>query len=213
MLFYYFRKVFGSVSNIFATHIKINLYFLVIQTSRLIIRDLSLSDIDNIHILHSLPETDRFNTLGIPKTIEPTERLLDEWLSVQNTNPRKSYIYCIDLKDSDKFIGLIALNLRESKFQSAEIWFKVNSTYWGMGYGTEALVKMLDFGFRDLSLHRIEAGCAIENLASVKLLEKSGMTREGLKRRNLFIRGEWVDAYSYAILKEEFLAKPRNAQG
>jgi [ribosomal protein S5]-alanine N-acetyltransferase len=186
---------------------------LVIQTSRLNIRDLSLSDIDNVHILHSLPETDRFNTLGIPKTIETTERLIDEWLSVQNTYPRKSYIYCIDLKDSDKFIGLIALNLRESKFQSVEIWFKVNSTYWGMGYGTEALVKMLDFGFRDLSLHRIEAGCAKENLASVKLLEKSGMTREGLKRRNLFIRGEWVDAYSYAILKEEFLAKPRNAQG
>ena len=174
------------------------------QTSRLNIRCLSSNDIDNIHILHSLPETDRFNTLGIPESIQITEKLVSEWLTAQDSLPRTSYIHCIDLNDSNQFIGLIALNLKESKFRSAEIWFKLNSTYWDKGYATEALNKILDFGFHELNLHRIEAGCSIENTGSIRVLEKVAMTREGTKRKILPIRGEWVDAYSYAILKEEF---------
>jgi len=52
-------------------------------------------------------------------------------------------------------------------------------------------------------LHRIEAGVATQNLNSIKLLEKVGMTREGMYRKILPIRGEWVDNYSYAILEED----------
>ena len=51
---------------------------------------------------------------------------------------------------------------------------------------------------------RIEAGAAVENTASHKVMEKAGMTREGMKRKNLPIRGEWKDAYFYSILEDEF---------
>ena len=185
---------------------------MIIQTSRLNFRDLSLSDVDNIHSLHSSPDTDRFNTLGIPETIETTKKLVSEWLTAQNTLPQTSYVYCIELKDSNQFIGLIALNLRELKYQSAEVWFKLGSLYWGNGYATEALHKILDFGFHDLNLHRIEAGCAVENAASIRVIEKVGMTREGTKRKILPIRGEWVDAYSFAILEEEFIRTVPNTE-
>ncbi len=63
----------------------------------------------------------------------------------------------------------------------------------------------MNFGFNDLKLHRIEAGCAVENIASSKVLEKVGMTKEGIKRKILPIRGEWKDNYFYAILEEDFL--------
>ena len=59
-------------------------------------------------------------------------------------------------------------------------------------------------GFNTLGLHRIEAGAAVENTASHKVMEKAGMTREGMKRKNLPIRGEWKDAYFYSILEDEF---------
>ena len=176
-----------------------------IQTDRLNIRELSPNDIGDIHNLHSIPETDRFNTLGIPESIQTTERLVTEWLTAQNTLPRTSYVYGIDLINSNQFIGLVALNLRESKFRSAEVWFKIHPNHWNNGYGTEALTTVLKFGFHVLNLHRIEAGCAIENASSIRLLKKVGMTKEGAKRKNLPIRGGWVDAYSYAILKEEFI--------
>ena len=60
---------------------------------------------------------------------------------------------------------------------------------------------MLQFGFFELQLHRIEAGCAVENVASIKVLEHVGMIREGRKRQILPIRGEWIDNYFYAMLE------------
>ncbi len=71
-----------------------------------------------------------------------------------------------------------------------------------MGYTTEALDRILKFAFEELNLHRIEAGCAIENLASARVLEKAGFKLEGTKRKNLPIRGEWKDSFSFAILEK-----------
>jgi len=56
-----------------------------------------------------LPETDQFNTLGIPETIQTTERIVNEWLVKQNVIPQTSYIFCIDINETKQFIGLIAL--------------------------------------------------------------------------------------------------------
>ncbi len=150
------------------------------KTNRLHIRELSFNDIKNVHELHSLPETDEFNTLGIPENIETTEKIVEKWLKAQGQEPRTSYVLGIDKKDDAHFIGLIALNLGKVNYRSAEVWFKIHKDFWRKGYTTEVLTKLLDFGFNDLKLHRIEAGCAVENIASSKTLEKVGNE----KRRN-----------------------------
>ena len=179
----------------------------MLETERLHIRELESMDIYNVHQLHSLPETDEFNTLGIPETIEVTEKFLSKWLFEKQQQPRNSYAFGIDLKDSKKFIGLIGMNLGKQNYRTAEVWFKVHKDFWRRGYTTEALTKLLDFGFNGLNLHRIEAGCAVENIASSKVLEKVGMTREGMKRKKLPIRGEWKDNYFYGILEDDFINK------
>lgn len=81
------------------------------------LRELSFADLDNIHELHSLPETDEYNTLGIPQTIQTTEKIVTEWLSEQKPNPRYSYILCINRMETKQFIGLIALKCRKAKLQ------------------------------------------------------------------------------------------------
>jgi len=174
------------------------------QTDRLVLRELSLTDIESIHELHSLPEIDEFNTLGIPETTQTTKKIVTEWLTEQNEIPRFSYIFCIDYVDTKQFIGLIAFNLGKQNYKTAEGCYKIHLNFWRKGYATEALTKLLDFGFNELKLHRIEAGCAVENIASGKVLEKVGMTKEGRKKK-LPIRGEWKNNYFYAILKEDFL--------
>ena len=63
-----------------------------------------------------------------------------------------------------------------------------------------SLQKVLVFGFDDLKLHRIEAGCAVDNLGSIHTLEKVGMTREGRKRQVLSLEDGWSDNFEYAIL-------------
>ena len=180
---------------------------MILQTDRLIFRQVSSDDLSNIHKLHSLPETDEFNTLGIPKSIQETEKIINVWLVSQNAKPQSSYIFCFDLADTKQFIGLIALNIGNPNYLTAEVWYKIDFKYWGQGYTTEALTKLLEFSFNVLKLHRIEAGCAVENIASIKVLEKVGMTREGMKRKKLPIRGEWKDNYFYAILDEDFYTK------
>ena len=175
-----------------------------LKTDRLKIRELSLADLEAIHQLHSLPETDKYNTLGIPATIQTTELLLNEWIEKQRPIPRTSYIFCIELSETSQFIGLIALNLGKLNYKIAEAWYKIHPAYWGKGYATEALTELLKFGFSSLGLHRIEAGCAVENIASIKVLEKAGMIREGSKRKILPIRGTWTDNYFYAMLDTDY---------
>jgi ribosomal-protein-alanine N-acetyltransferase len=179
----------------------------MLQTERLIIRELQPDDLNNIHILHSLPETDEFNTLGIPESLQVTDQILSSWLNERQQEPRSGYVFGIELNESNRFIGLIAINQGKPKLKRAEVWFKIHKDYWNKGYTTEALIAILYFGFNHLHLHRIEAGCAVENIASARVIEKAGMIREGMCRKDLPIRGMWKDSYSYAILEEEFNQK------
>lgn len=175
-----------------------------LQTERLVLQELSLADLNDVHQLHSLPEVDEFNTLGIPESIQTTEILLLDWLEQQKVTPRMSYTFSIRLVQTNHFIGLITLNSGKSNFKIAEVWYKLHPVYWRQGYTNEALTKLLKFAFLDLKLHRIEAGCAVENVASLRVLEKVGMTREGRKRKVLPIRGNWMDNYFYAMLETDF---------
>ncbi len=176
------------------------------QKTNINLRQLTGTDIGNVHTLLSLPQTDEYNTMGIPATLQSTENIVKEWLDKQKAIQATAYTFCIELSDTNQFIGLIALNLGKPNYHSAEVWFKTHADHWGKGYTTEALKKLLHFAFNELKLHRIEAGCAVDNIASAKVLEKAGMKREGRKRKVLPIRGEWKDNFFYAILEEDFLS-------
>jgi len=173
-------------------------------TNRLQLRILTLDDLDDIHHLHSLPETDCYNTLGIPENKTVTEAIVQQWLHQQQAEPERHFTWRIADKATQQFIGLIALHLGEERFKLGEVWYKLLPSFWGQGLATEALKAILKFSFEELLLHRIEAGCATENLASARVLEKVGMRREGSQRKVLPIRGQWVDNYEYAILEDEW---------
>ena len=101
-------------------------------------------------------------------------------------------------------MGLAGINIGNPGYRKAEIWYKLHFSVWKKGYATELTKELLRFGFKDLSLHRIEAGFAVDNTASVKVLEKWGFIRKGRTRKLLPIRGEWADNFAYAILEEDF---------
>lgn len=176
---------------------------IVLKSERIHIRSILNSDLDAIHKLHSLPETDRFNTLGIPENIEQTEAIINLWLSEDNKEKIQKFTFAVELIEGKKFIGLIALNLGKEKFQTAEVWYKFHPAFWNKGYATESLKRIIGFGFKELKLHRIEAGCAIENSASISVLEKAGMIREGQKRKVLPLKTGWSDNFVYAILSSD----------
>lgn len=176
-----------------------------LQTQRLHLRPILHQDLQAVHDLHSLPEVDEFNTLGIPETIDETKGIVDQWILSHEEQPTRRFTFAMELKDSNQFIGLIGINLGKEKYRNAEVWFKLHPNFWNRGFATEALKRLLAFGFDDLKLHRIEAGCAIGNLGSVSVLEKVGMKREAHTRELLPLKSGWSDNYGYAILEGENL--------
>jgi len=174
-----------------------------IETERLLLSEITIDDLESIHRLHSVPEVDEYNTLGIPRTIKDTKIIIDSWIIARFLTPRKSFTWKVCLKDSNQFIGLAGFSLSNDKFKLGEIYYKLHPDYWGKGYATEIAKRLVKTGFEDFNLHKVEAGVATENIKSIRVLEKIGMTREGLRRKILPIRGEWKDNYHYAIVKTD----------
>ena len=164
-------------------------------------RPLTQEDLNKVHDLHSLPETDKFNTLGIPENIEETRSIINEW--VQNQYG-PSYTFIISLRADNTFVGIASISNSQNTWHRGEVWYKIHKNHWCKGYATEVLKEIIRFGFEAINLHRIEAGCAVDNIASIKVMEKAGMQLEGRKRKVLPIRGQWCDAFSYAILEEDY---------
>ncbi|MEL6670638.1 MAG: GNAT family N-acetyltransferase [Bacteroidota bacterium] len=175
-----------------------------LHTSRLHLREISWDHLEDFFYLHSQPEIDRFNTLGIPANRGITREVLRPAIAAQQLAPRTYYALAIHLQESGAFMGEIGMRLKVARYQAGEIYYNILPECWGKGYATEAAHKLLEFGFQQLRLHRISAGVAVQNLASQKVLEKLGMKKEGHHRKILPIRGEWVDNYSYAMLEEDF---------
>lgn len=174
-----------------------------ISTQRTVLRLVEEKDLDALHALHSIPEVDAFNTLGIPKNIEETKAVLAMCIEGNRESEINNYTYAITLKDSDEFIGLFGYKLASKKYQSGEVWYKLHPSHWGKGIATEVLRTMLDFGFETLQLHRIVAGCAVDNIGSIKVLERVGMIKEGRCRQLLPLKTGWSDNFEYAMLASD----------
>jgi len=174
-----------------------------IETPRLQLKEISWNDLADIHELHSCPEVDEFNTLGLPVDIEETREVIRPLIEDQPNSPRKTLAWKIETKEMREFVGLAGMNLSNNKFRLGEIYYKLMPDHWGKGYATEVSKALIKIGFDTLHLHKVEAGVATQNIASIHVLEKSGMTREGLRRKILPIRGKWVDNYHYAIVEDD----------
>jgi len=177
---------------------------IILTSNRLSLRFIQKTDLEAIHNLQSIPKVDKYNTLGIPKNLAETEKIMAPlFIELEQTKITK-YTFAIKLISTQQFIGLVALNLGSSKYKSGEVWYKLIPKYWGKGYATEVLIRLLEFGFKNLKLHRIEAGCAVNNLASIKVLEKAGFSYEGRKRKTLPLKSGWSDNFEYGILEKDY---------
>ena len=73
--------------------------------------------------------------------------------------------------------------------------------YWSKGYGTEAAKLVIDYCFNELGLHKVTAGCDVDNKGSERIMIKCGMKKEAEYKRHVPINGVWRDRLEYAILR------------
>jgi len=115
-----------------------------------------------------------------------------------------AYSFFIFRKRDDVLIGGLTLaNIRRGCAQSGSLGYWVGAPYARQGHMTAAVNAIIPFAFGSLKLHRIEAACIPANVASVRLLEKTGFRREGFARQYLCINGAWQDHWLYARLKDD----------
>ncbi len=177
-----------------------------LETDRLILNELTWNDLDDIFASHRLEEVAKFNTIGIPENKDVTRDIIRGAIEDKANALRSIYGWSIRLKEHNLFIGEAGMSSSNNRFRRGEIHYHLRPDHWGKGYGTEVAKGLIEFGFEQLQLHRVEAGVATDNIGSIRVLEKAGMSREGIRRKILPIRGEWYDNYMYAILDEDYNA-------
>ncbi len=125
-------------------------------------------------------------------------------MEFQKEEPRKFFRFAIILKSNYRLIGECGLNSPYHVHKEGELVYRLSKEYWGKGYATEAVKGVISFGFKELSLHRIEALCDSRNSDSIKVLQKAGMKYEGCIREHRWVRDRWRDSVLYSILVSEY---------
>jgi [ribosomal protein S5]-alanine N-acetyltransferase len=173
------------------------------------LRPVTLSDLENAHELLSNWEVVRHMLLPLCSKQE-SEKFVRDAIDQSDSAPWRSIVRAV-IDASDMFVGLCGIVILRG-VDEGEIWYLVKPGYWGRGLATSAAAELIEFGFTELRLHRIWASCLPENPASARVLEKAGMRREGLRKRNLKIHGDWRDSFLYAILADEWQTRGKLAR-
>ncbi len=172
-----------------------------LKTNRLIIRDYIALDLDIIHKLVKDRDIYKFQHWG-PNTYEDSKNYIEMCLSGQKENPRKSFELCITDKETHEVLGAIGIRIQSIQNKKADLGYWLKRDLWGKGLITEATKEIIRFGFDDLGMQRIYATADPRNLASLKVLQKSGMVKEGILKSDMIVRGETRDSVLMAILKD-----------
>ena len=115
-----------------------------------------------------------------------------------------AYAFLIFRSEDNALVGGLTLaNIRRGVAQAGSIGYWIGAPFARKGYMTAAVRALVPFCFQTLRLHRVEAACIPTNLASVRLLEKTGFRREGYARSYLCINGTWQDHLLYARLQND----------
>ena len=113
------------------------------------------------------------------------------------------YSFGVFETDGGRFLGGVGINFINRVHQMANLGYWVRTSACGRGVATAATRLAARFGFEELGLHRIEIVAAVGNVASQRVAEKAGATREGVLRKRLLIRGESLDAVLFSQVPED----------
>ena len=176
-----------------------------LHTERLTLRRMSVRDTDDMFDYAKRQQTTEY-LLWYP---HQTRKYTEDYLRYIGTryNLGEFYDWAVIENESGKMIGTCGFTRFDLPHNSAEIGYVLNPDFHGVGYATEAAERVIEFGFSELSLHRIEARFMLGNDASLHVMEKLGMTFEGYRRDGMLVKNKYRTIGTCSILKNEWTGK------
>lgn len=146
----------------------------IIETERLILRELEAADCEDMLTLHSSPQVQKYTGEPVVNSLAEVKKSLEINTFADYKNHRFGRLAVI-YKPDNKFIGWAGLKYLP-EFDEVDIGYRYLNNYWGIGIATEASLALLKYGFESLKLKTIIAIAMKENKASIRVMEKVGMT-------------------------------------
>ncbi|KYG60984.1 ribosomal-protein-alanine acetyltransferase [Bdellovibrio bacteriovorus] len=177
-------------------------------TKRLIIRPLELHDYENWEQAYSCQrpvqnEWDTTNWKESELTLAKFKETLKNEKKLRAQD--KYYNFGVFRKDDGVLIGQVALmDVSRGVFNNAYLGYRIFNNHWGQGYAQEACKAAIHIAFKNIKLHRIEAGIEPKNKRSIRVAKALGLRKEGLSKKRLLFNKKWVDLLLFAMTKEEF---------
>ncbi|MGI2172223.1 GNAT family N-acetyltransferase [Shewanella sp. MF05960] len=175
----------------------------MLYADKVVLRNLTLADWDDFLSLHLDTSVQQYirpvesedNIKAIfAQRIEPWAFEAGEWLSL-----------VIERLDTHEFVGLIGFRCDDLLLKRAEVGYLIAPSQQGMGFATESLRAVIDWGSLQYNMHKFFGICASENIASQRVLEKVGFILEGTLRQHSCINGTWFDDCYLGLLTSQRL--------
>lgn len=176
----------------------------MLKGNKVILRPVRKSDVQ--HLLKWLGDSEVTKYL---LTYMPVTEIVAEKIVEGDLSDEKKASFAIDVIEDDngKTIGMITLGDIHPKDHKASFAIAIGETeYWGKGYGSEAARLLINYGFEQLNLHRIDTEVFASNERSLRMCRSIGFKEEGRKREAIFKNGEFGDVVVFGILREEWKA-------
>jgi [ribosomal protein S5]-alanine N-acetyltransferase len=179
--------------------------FPVLETSRLLLREIDFNDTVSLFKYRGDPEVMKYIGRPLAKELADVTKLID----VLRTNAAENngITWAITLKGENILRGTIGFWRIVKEHHRAEIGYLLDPALQGKGIMQEAVEEVLRYGFEEMGLHSVEAVINPDNLASIRLLERNAFVKEAYFREDFCFDGKFQDTCVYSLLEQHRIIK------
>jgi len=181
-------------------------HFTTVEAERIVLRRFTMRDLPVFVAYRSDPDVARYQGWEAPYPRATGARMIRDLLRQHPDTPGQWFQFGIELRATGELVGDCASGTDLEDPRQAEVGFTLRPDFQGRGYATEAARALLGYLFGARAKHRVTARCDPRNTASVGVLGRLGMRREGHLLESTWAKGEWTDDLLFAILEHEWRA-------
>ena len=179
--------------------------FPIIESKNLILESFDIQDSEELFKMRSDYRVMKYLDRDNHKTVEESKAMIR--MILQSYEDKAGINWIIRKKASSEVVGYIGYWNLIREHVRAEIGYALKPEHWGKGYMSEALLKVLEYGFNEFKLHSVLGNVNPGNKRSIDLLKKFGFRKEAHFREDFLFNGKYMDSEIYCLLETDFHEK------